>query len=322
MTSLSSFAEDLDLWEIKDFSIQILYGILADSSKYYRTFEIAKRRGGNRTILSPYPVLAQIQQKLLLKLQHHCGISEYAYAYCRGKNAIMHASNHLGCDELLTIDIENFFGSITRQQVHQTLLLANFERNFSHLASLIATHQGVLPQGASTSPLLSNAVFSPLDKRLARLAASLDITYTRYADDLAFSGENIPRSLPKTIGKIIYDKGYKLNHEKTALKIKGAKKIITGISISSGALKAPRSFVRSTRATVHYLERNIGKLSGANNLDPLVYERTLGKLNYWLQIEPNNAYVAQKKKILSEAHQNFLQLGSEFDLESYIDEEL
>ncbi|MFY3650627.1 reverse transcriptase family protein [Achromobacter xylosoxidans] len=319
MTSLSAFATDLNLWEIKDFSIQILYGILADSSKYYRSFEIPKRRGGNRTIHSPYPVLAQIQKELLLILQDRCGTSEYAYAYCRGKNAIMHASAHLGCDELLTVDVENFFGSTTRQQVHQALLGASFENDFAHLASLVATLHGVLPQGASTSPLLSNVVFRPLDGRLARLASHLQIKYTRYADDLAFSGDKIPRNLPKLIGKIISEKGYKLNPGKTALKIRGAKKIITGVSISSGTSKAPRQFVRATRAAVHNLEKNIGKLSATNILDPLAYERTLGKINYWLQIEPHNYYAAKKKKILSEAHQRFLELGAGFNLDNYIE---
>lgn len=320
MTSLSIFATDLNLWEIKDFSIPILYSILADSSKYYRSFEIPKRRGGNRTIHCPYPVLAQIQKELLLTLQEQCATSEYSYAYCRGKNAIMHASVHLGCDELLTVDIENFFGSITRQQVHQALLGAGFENSFAHFASLVATLHGVLPQGASTSPLLSNVVFGPLDERLSRLASHLKIKYTRYADDLAFSGNNIPRNLPKLIEKIILEKGYKLNKEKTALKIKGAKKIITGVSISSGTSKPPRQFVRSTRAAVHNLEKSIGKLSAANSLDPLSYERTLGKLNYWLQIEPKNSYVARKKKILSEAHQRFLGLGAEFNLDDYIED--
>lgn len=320
MTSLSSFATTLNLWHIEDFSIQLLAGILADSSKFYRSFEIPKRRGGARKIDAPYPILAGVQQALVHDLRNRCDVSEHAYAYCRRRSAVMHASSHLGCEELLTVDIENFFGSITRQQIHQTLLESNLDTSYAHIASLVSTLQGVLPQGAPTSPLLSNVVFNALDVRFARLAAHLGIVYTRYADDLAFSGKNIPRNLPGLIDEILSSKGYRLNPAKTMLKVKGAKKIITGVSISTGVPKAPRRFVRSVRAEVHYVEKNLGRFSSLSSIDPLTYERILGKLNYWLQIEPNNVYASRKKEILSEAHQRFLNLSRDFNLEDYIGE--
>lgn len=319
MTNLASFAKTLALWNIKDFSIRILFGILYDSSKYYRSFQIPKRRGGTRKIDAPYPILGQIQKSLFLYLQDYCQISEYAYAYQSGRNAIMHASAHLGCNELLTIDIKDFFNSTKRQKIYQVLIKANLDNDFAHVASLISTLNGVLPQGAPTSPLLSNAVFSPIDARLARLATHLDLTYTRYADDLAFSGKKISRNLPKLVEKIISEQGYQLNPTKTVLKVQDKKKIITGVSISSGIPKPPRQFVRSLRANIHYIEKNFGQLSDLNNLDPLIYERILGKLNYWLQIEPNNIYAIQKKKTISAAHQHFLGLSSNFNLNNYID---
>lgn len=318
MSSLSIFADELDLWGIQGFSIQMLYGILVDSSRYYRSFEIPKRRGGSRKIYAPYPILAQIQQKILSVLQDRLNVSDQAYAYCRGKNAVMHASAHLGCDELLTVDIEGFFENTTRRSVYGALLASNFEKTFAHLVSVIVTLHDSLPQGAPTSPMLSNAVFRPIDFRLLRLADHLQIKYSRYADDLAFSGKHVPRNLSRSIDGIIFEYNYKLNSEKTMLKVKGARKVITGVSISSGVLKVPREFARSTRAAVHGLESNIGNLSSMHALDPLVFERVVGKLNYWLQIEPKNNYVLRKKKILSEAHQNFLGLSAEFKLEEYI----
>lgn len=317
MTKLIEFSNAIHLVD-EDCSIQQLAGILSDSSKFYRSFEMMKRSGGVRQINVPYPILARVQKALFCHLRNCCEISEYAYAFCSGKNAVMHAEIHLGGDELLTADIENFFGSITRQRIQQNLLFYGFDSGFSHIASLIATLRGVLPQGASTSPLLSNFVFSKLDIRFSRLATSLGLVYSRYADDLAFSGKNIPRNLPNTLKKILASQGYILNKEKTKLKVKGARKIITGVSISSGVLKAPRAFVRTLRAEVHLLERNMDNLSTQICADPMIYERIIGKLNYWLQIEPSNAYALQKKNLLSIAHQRFLNLSKGFNLDSYL----
>jgi len=317
MTNLLSFANTIQLLD-DDCSIQQLAGILADSSKFYRSFEMPKRSGGVRKIDVPYPILARVQKTLFHHLRNYFHVGEHAYAFCSGKNAIMHAEVHLGCDELLTVDIENFFGSITRQQIQQSLLSYEADNSFAHIASLISTRHGVLPQGASTSPLLSNWVFSRLDIRFSRLAAHLGLVYSRYADDLAFSGKHIPRNLPSTIRKILSSQGYVLNPSKTKLKVQGTRKIITGVSISSGALKAPRVFVRTLRAEVHHLERNVDHLSTLICADPLIYERVIGKLNYWLQIEPDNGYALEKRRVLSVAHQRFLNLSSDFNLSSYL----
>jgi len=319
MSILRTFADELDLWEIDGFSIQILAGILSDPSKYYRSFEIPKRRNGIRKIDAPYPLLTRIQQALNQGLRIRCKVSEHSYAYFRGRSAIMHASAHLGCRELLTVDIENFFGSITRQQIHQVLLSNDIDSDFAHIASLVSTLRGALPQGAPTSPLLSNVVFHKLDLRFSKLADRLGIIYTRYADDLAFSGKSIPRSLINLIDKILASQGYRLNPQKTRLKVDGARKIVTGVSISGGVPKAPREFVRSVRAEVHYVEKNLDRFSTLTHVDPFVYERILGKLNYWLQIDPDNIYALRKKNLISEAHQRFLNLSSNFNLESCID---
>ncbi len=233
MTSLTAFVQTIGL-HFDECSIQQLAGILSDSSKFYRSFRIPKRKGGTRSIDVPYPVLDRVQKALFNYLRDRYGASEYAFAFCTGKNAIMHAERHLGCDELLTVDIANFFGSVTRQQVQQSLISLEIDSTFSHTASIIATRHGVLPQGASTSPLLSNLIFGDLDNRFSLLAAHLNLVYSRYADDLAFSGKSIPRNLPSTINKILSSKGYSLNKQKTKLKIKGARKIVTGVSISTG----------------------------------------------------------------------------------------
>lgn len=113
------------------------------------------------------------------------------------------------------------------------------------------------------------------------------------------------------VGKIILEYGFFLNEKKTQFKLDGRKKIVTGVSISSGELKAPRVFKRKLRAQIYELERNVSNLARLPSFDPLVYERLLGRLNYLLQIEPENQYAKAKKKTISESHQRFLGLVDE-----------
>jgi hypothetical protein len=308
---LYSFADKLALREIEGFSIDSLAAILANSSLFYRSFEIPKRRGGFRKVSAPYPLLGAIQKSLHKVLLPLTEVSPEAFAYITGRNAIQHAQRHLGHAELLTLDIKDFFPSIKRQRVHQVLLDAGADADFAHIASLLVTLQGALPQGAATSPLLSNLVFVKSDHRLRSLAASLGLVYTRYADDLAFSGSHIPRNLPKTISQILREGGFELDDRKTTLKLSSARKIITGVSISSGKLKAPRSFVRMLRSEIHRLESREIPMR-----DPLAFERVLGRLNYWLQVEPENAYATLKKSVLSTLHQEFLALSADFSVEN------
>lgn len=182
----------------------------------------------------------------------------------------------------------------------------------SYFVSWLCTCNNELPQGACTSPVLSNIVFLTMDLRLSRLAERFDLSYSRYADDIAFSGERIPRNLQNLASKILLQGGFSLNHEKTQLKLAGAKKILVGVSISTGYLKAPKEFKRKLRAQIYELEKFGENLSVIKRFDPLVYERVLGRINYLLQIEPDNKYALEKKRVLSERHQRFLSLSSRF----------
>jgi len=214
-------------------------------------------------------------------------------------------------EELLKLDIKDFFPSISRQMVFESLQRNGAKADVCFYISLLCILNCGLPQGACTSPTLSNLVFSPIDVRLTGLANFFGLKYSRYADDLAFSGGRIPRDLSSLVGDILLEYGFHLNHKKTQLKLAGKKKIITGVSISSGQVRAPKSFKRELRAQIYELERNIGNLARLPNFDPLIYERLIGRINYLLQIEPENKYAKVKKAYLSKCHQEFLGLVDE-----------
>lgn len=297
--------------------LSVLSRIIASPSSFYREFKVSKKSGGTRTISSPYPSLAIIQTNIQNNLLFRFESNSSAYAYVKGKSAIDHARIHVNGEELLKLDIKDFFPSISRQMVFESLQRNGAKADVCFYISLLCILNCGLPQGACTSPTLSNLVFSPIDVRLTGLANFFGLKYSRYADDLAFSGGRIPRDLSSLVGDILLEYGFYLNHKKTQLKLAGKKKIITGVSISSGQVRAPKSFKRELRAQIYELERNIGNLARLPNFDPLIYERLIGRINYLLQIEPENKYAKVKKAYLSKCHQEFLGLVDEQVVSAY-----
>lgn len=307
---MENFANLLSYLENNDpFFSSLIGSILSAPEKHYRSFKIPKKRGGLRLITSPYPSLNNVQQVIFQKTLSSIEAHSNSYAFTKNRNAICHASRHLKCEELLTLDIKDFFQNITRQMVFEVFDSNSSTKNLANFLSRICCLNGSIPQGACTSPALSNLIFKHFDERFLKLANSLNLEYSRYADDMAFSGETIPRNLPKLVQSILSEKNFQLNPDKIKLKIKGAKKIITGVSISSGVAKAPKIFKRTLRAQVYELEKNVADLSSLPKFDPFIYERVLGRLNYILQIEPNNQYAKSKKKQITEQHQKFLKLA-------------
>lgn len=297
MNNINEFIKKISLPDSKN-NISIISSMLHSSEAFYRSFSIPKRSGGYRLITSPYPSLQHVQKHILNNILDTITCFKHSYAFTKNKSAIDHAKFHLGCNELLMMDIENYFPSIKKNNIFESLINNNIELQTSLYIAELCTFDDYLPQGACTSPALSNIVFLPIDIRLNNLAKSLSLKYSRYADDLAFSGEKIPRNLTKTIEKILQHYDFNINHKKSKLKINGSKKIITGISISNNELKIPKKFKRELRAIIYEIEKNTDHIFMMPNFDPMIYEKTIGKLNYWLQIEPNNNYAIKKRMSL------------------------
>ncbi|MEN9533161.1 MAG: hypothetical protein RIQ83_2385 [Pseudomonadota bacterium] len=281
-----------------------LFAISHSPSSFYRTFRIKKRSGGYRELKSPYPLLLELQRIILEKSSQFLKIHNACFSYRKEKSFIDNAKYHLNGECILTMDIEDFFGSITRQMVLDTFLFNGLTLEVSQQLSYLTTCNNSLPQGAPTSPILSNAIFYRIDVRLSALSKSLGLKYSRYADDLVFSGKNIPKNFPSYISNILRQHGFSLNNEKTKLKLKSSRKIITGISISSGTLKVPKPFKRSLRSLIHNFERSSFSVSSSRN--PMIFEEIIGKLNYFLQVEPHNNYAQEKRKLFLAEYRKFI----------------
>jgi hypothetical protein len=295
------------IFDVNHFSLltgirkKSIYSIMNKPSAFYYFAEIPKRSGGIRKISIPFPALMYLQkwilENVLIKdVPHDC-----ATAFYKKRSIITHANIHLGNECLLKLDLENFYSSIPKKRIISVFQYLGYSHNVSYMLASICCVNDCLPQGAPTSPTLSNIVAKRLDKRLLGLTKINEIIYSRYADDLTFSGNYISENLIFLIKKIISEEGFTLNEKKSRLSFEGQKKIITGISISGNKLTLPKNTSRKIRQEVFYIKKYGLKnhMVVTKNQDPIYIDRLLGKLRFWKSIEPNNDFVIKAIKELS-----------------------
>lgn len=262
-------------------------------SKFYRKFSIPKKRGGVREIATPFPSLLSVQRWLYEHILAGLAVHDSAFAYREKRSIVMHAQSHVAGKELLAIDLMDFFGSIKKNSVYRFFKKLGYLNRVSLLFSELCTLDGVIPQGAATSPPLSNLFLFDLDSELYSLSNEYGFTYTRYADDIYFSGGKLPGFLIEEATRIINKQGFRLNEEKTRFFGEKDRKIITGLVVEENQVRIPKSARRKIRQEVHFILKNGLQKQIFHNADLYYVDRVLGRLNFWAQVEPNNEYVKE-----------------------------
>ena len=237
----------------------------ADSKKYF-TFEIKKRNGGTRVIKSPNDDLKYIQRTLRNEFYDIYPGKASAHGFCQDKSVVTNAKQHLGKRYIFNIDLEDFFDSISFVRIRSLFQSNPF--NFPYKVSTVLAHiccfQNSLPQGAPTSPVLSNMIAWKLDANLQHLAKKSGCIYTRYADDITFSFTYQKSSIPKdiilfsedgpqpgkTLTSIIEKNGFKINQNKVRFAGKNKRMEVTGIVVND-FLNTPRAFIKQVSAMLH-----------------------------------------------------------------------
>jgi len=273
--------------------------VVNSSISHYRTFEIRKRSGGTRTISAPYPALLQCQQWIHRHILSQTKIHSAAHGFTSRKSILTNATEHINKEQFLKIDIKDFFPSITINQVINVFKSLGYTRKVSFYLASICCQNKSLPQGAPTSPMLSNIIAAGMDNRLTRFAQKFDLTYTRYADDLAFSGKSIPAKHIQYIAAIIQSCKFQLNPSKTRLQQKKNKRILTGISIAEEQIKLPREYKRKLKMEIHCIRKYGIALHIRNQRikNPNHLATVIGRIQFWLSVEPDNDFA---KKALAE----------------------
>lgn len=200
---------------------------------YYRTFHIPKKAGGKRIILAPRRFLKAIQKYILRQILEKRPLPPCVMGFVRKKGIVDNAALHTGCDYMLKVDIKDFFPSVTEGQVLGVFEGLGYTKPMSRILARLCTYNNALPQGAPTSPCLANLVFSEVDLRLMKLAEKQGLQYTRYADDLTFSGSRrIQGRLLEQVTGIVNKGGFQLNAKKTRFGKPGQPLYVTGFVVN------------------------------------------------------------------------------------------
>lgn len=249
---------------VEDHSLRyFLYGI--PEKKRYHTFQIPKRKGGTRTICAPCDELKTLQRKLNAVLKGIYRPKGAAHGFVEGRSILTNAKPHVQKAWLLNVDLKDFFDSINFGRVRGIFLKPPYSLGAEAATVLaqIICFQGRLPQGAPTSPIITNMICGSLDGRLTGLARRYKVVYSRYADDLTFSTtrSEFPKELAYTDegGKVVLGRallsvieksGFTVNEDKIYLNHKTTHQEVTGLTVNR-RLNVRRSYLKNTRAILH-----------------------------------------------------------------------
>ncbi len=189
----------------------------------YRTFQVPKQGGGWRDISAPEQPLRKVQRLILTRLVARPAIHPLALGFERGHSTVEHAARHTSQAVVLRMDIQDFFGSTDAGRISRLFADLGWDPEATGLLLSLTTYRNALPQGAPTSPRLSNLVNRRVDARLAAMAAKVGATYTRYADDMTFSfptdDVRAVHAVIRLTKQVVGDEGYVL-HERRKLHIR------------------------------------------------------------------------------------------------------
>jgi RNA-directed DNA polymerase len=227
--------------EILPFLFGISHGLVLSMSRYpeqyYRGYTIRKKGGGTRQIEAPRRFMKLVQRWIHTYILSKAELSSRVTGFVLGKNIFLNAKEHLTSRNLMVVDIQDFFPSVRRQQVRRIFRNFGYPPRVANYLAGLCTFQHRLPQGAPTSPTLANIAFSPMDTALELLANEWECKYTRYADDLAFSGDRFfTHEDFNRVEKTLADSGFKINHEKSRITGPGARQIVAGLVVNKSGL--------------------------------------------------------------------------------------
>lgn len=178
-------------------------------------------------------------------------ISDYATGFVPHLSTYYNASKHVNNKCIVNIDLKDFFPSIMLERVFKVFNYYGYTKELSYMFSKICTYKDILPQGAPTSPCLSNIVCKKLDKRLGLLAKKLKCNYTRYADDITISGNNYISKYIILLENIIRDEGFTVNRDKTRIQFKDDRQVVTGLVVND-KVGVPKEIKRYLRQQIYY----------------------------------------------------------------------
>lgn len=306
---LPIFSDLNEFSKLIGLSTRLLYSLSKKTDRYYKIKYIPKRNVGRRQISIPSYTLRIVQKWILVNILNKLTPSDQAMAFRRGKEygTKQNANCHLETLYGLSIDLRDFFPSISARKVFTVFSDIGYNDFAATLLTNLCTLNGFLPQGSPCSPSIANLVALTLDHRLFGLCRKRGIIFTRYADDMYFSCDNkvlLLRNAP-IIKRIIEDEGFCINEEKVHYHVPSNRKRITGITVARSKinkaieLKAPKAMKRRIRAEIFQCI-----VTGDYETQPHI----IGEISYvsFIQKENEQSYMDSIKRYISKASQEIV----------------
>lgn len=286
--------------------IACLYAVSNHIEDHYHPAVIQKRDGSERRLFVPDRLLMKIQRNILHHILDQLPVSSYATAYQKGAGILHHAGMHTGAERILKLDIRDFFGTILFPQVYRYgFPTIYFPPAVGTLLTNLCCYRDCLPQGAPTSAALSNLVMKPFDEVIGAWCEERGICYSRYCDDMAFSGDF---DAGMVIGKVrgcLSTMGFELNQKKTQVVSRHRRQMVTGIVVNLKP-QVSRTYRKKLRQEIYFC-RKFGIEGHLNRVQDTRYLpmgeggirryrlSLLGRVNHVLQINPEDRYFQKVK---------------------------
>lgn len=292
---LSSIEKDLG------FSAKTLYGLSNTLEKHYHTVYLPKSDGSKRKLSVPDLILKLVQKSIADNILIQYPISKYAKAYKPGSSIQKNARPHVGKKKILKLDIEGFFDHILYSRVKDTVF---YEEKYSEsiriLLTMLCYYNDSLPQGAPTSPAITNIIMYDFDETVGAFCNEKNIAYTRYCDDMTFSGCFDEREIISFVKGELRKLGLLLKNRKTAVISASRRQVVTGIVVNE-KMNVTKDYKKTIRQEIYYikkfgLDEHLKRLGIS---DKQQYVLSLkGRIAFVLQTIPNNCEFIEYKNFL------------------------
>lgn len=289
-----------------------LFCLIKQVDSEYRALSIKKKNGKLRQLYAPKSKLKECQIKILHSILSRLPVSQYATAYQKGRTLSLNAQPHIGKRYLLKLDISDFFGSIGFEQVYRTAFHTKyFPKQIGGMLTILCCRENALPQGAPTSPALSNLVMRNFDESIGRWCKNHEINYTRYSDDMTFSSDKPLFTVYQKVNNMLIQMGMKLNETKTCFVTNANCQSVTGLTVND-KVSVSKEYKRKLRQELYYVfkfgpKEHLKKMNQERFLvngkpdTASYYDSLCGRVSFVLQIEPENIWFQEAADQLKES---------------------
>ena len=293
---LASIEQDLG------FSAKALYGLSNNLEKHYHNVLIPKSDGSKRKLSVPDLILKRVQKSIADNILTQFPVSNYAKAYKVGGSVQQNAQPHIGKKKILKLDIEGFFDHILYSQVKNIVFCKEkFAEPIRVLLTMLCYYKESLPQGAPTSPAITNIIMYDFDEKVGAFCATKNIAYTRYCDDMTFSGDFDEREVISFVKNELYGLGLFLKNRKTVVVPASKRQTVTGIVVNE-KLNITKEYKKNIRQEMYYIQKfgldeHLNKL-GISDKRGYILSLT-GRIAFVLQTIPNNREFVEYRNFLN-----------------------